>query len=119
MDKTIRLFHWTHARNLASIYKWGLSTLLAQMPFPAVYAVKEKFIPWAMAHCMKRHDWPMQDLRLLRVDAPNDDWLPVNARGVYATLRTVEPEFLTHVFPTFTLDENMVKKLFPIVVDAT
>jgi hypothetical protein len=85
------LWHWTDARNLPSIRRFGLHPLMAQTAIPSVWACEEWRVGWARQHIGQRHLIPRRRMVLLRIKLRRADWRRSGHRAVWVTHRRIPP----------------------------
>lgn len=79
----MKLYHWTHKDNIASIAEQGLCCRYATGALKAVWMCDTTRIDYARDHIARRHGWEEKDMVLLAVDV--HDWPLCGSRweGIY------------------------------------
>ncbi len=82
------LLHVSLRRNLASIWRLGVSPAFARCGLPVSWFVVPSRRTWAISHVADRHGVAIADLVVLRVSVPRSQ-LVRRRRGVWTSARPV------------------------------
>src|ERR1051325_3151941 len=86
-ERSADVFHVTHQRNVASIYRYGLECVRAGGA-RRVWFCTDASLKWALAHVCATHWWSEGDVAVLKVTVPVS-WLKKHRDEVLYTTRDV------------------------------
>lgn len=109
--KGLTAYHWTHRKNLESIFRLGLDPSFHQTELPRVYLCRPDLRQWAQIHTVERHRWDPHELVCFKADVPKGVLTPIGGQGIYYSDKVVPVGSLVSVVFNWTQETHDVATL--------